>query len=233
MLSDLTNYNIYASQFESNCMKYNPANLRQSYRTIGLDETTITKNPITLFEDWFNYAIEKNILEPNAMTLATADENGKPSARIVLLKDYNERGFVFFTNYKSIKGLQLEQNSYTALVFWWGSLARQIRIEGSVEKVSAKESDEYFNSRPRGNQLGAVVSNQSKIIPNYSHLQKGFEEISNKLKNKKIKRPQYWGGYRVKPVMIEFWQGRENRLHDRLRFTKGKSGNWKLDRLSP
>jgi len=214
-------------------MKYNPANLRQSYRTIGLDETTITKNPINLFEDWFNYAIEKNILEPNAMTLATADENGKPSARIVLLKNYNENGFLFFTNYESIKGKQLDENPNAALVFWWGPLARQIRIEGSVEKVSAKESDEYFNLRPLGNQLGAVVSNQSKTIPNYSHLEKEFEEISNKLKNKKIKRPQYWGGYRVKPVVIEFWQGRENRLHDRLRFTKTEGDNWKLERLSP
>ena len=156
-------------------MKLNTADLRQNYITEGLDESTIHKNPINLFEIWFNYAVEKKVLEPNAMTLATANCSGIPSARIVLLKDYSERGFAFFTNYKSIKGEQLEQNPNAALVFWWGPLARQIRIT----------------------------------------------------------RPDYWGGYRVVPNMIEFWQGRENRLHDRLRFTKNDSGNWELKRLSP
>ena len=214
-------------------MRFKVADMRESYHTDGLDESTIENNPIKLFKSWFNHAVKQDILEPNAMTLATADENGKPSARIVLLKDFDERGFVFFTNYKSIKGRQLEQNPNAALVFWWVSLARQIRIEGKVKKVSAAESDAYFNSRPLGNQLGAVVSNQSKKIPSYSYLENQFEEISKKYKNKKVERPDYWGGYRVKPAMIEFWQGRENRLHDRLGFTKTDSNKWKLDRLSP
>ncbi len=214
-------------------MKLNAADLRENYITEGLDERTIQKNPITLFDIWFNHAIEKKVLEPNAMTLATANRSGIPSARVVLLKDYSEKGFVFFTNYKSMKGEQLEQNPNAALVFWWGTLARQIRIEGVVEKVTAEESDTYFNLRPHGSQLGAVVSNQSKTIPNYSFLEAEFEKVSEKFKDKKIDRPYYWGGYRVLPVMIEFWQGRENRLHDRIRFTKNNSDNWKLERLSP
>lgn len=216
-----------------NNMKQNIADLRESYHSSGLDESKIEKNPIKLFENWFNYAVKKNILEPNAMTLATADEDGKPSARIVLLKDFDEKGFVFFTNYNSIKGKQLEQNPNAALVFWWGALARQIKIEGRVEKVSAEESDAYFDSRPRGNQLGAVASNQSMLISDYSKLEKDFAQISEKYKNKKVERPNYWGGYRVKPVMIEFWQGRENRLHDRLRFTNYSSQKWKIERLAP
>ena len=214
-------------------INFKAADLRESYHTEGLDESTIEKNPIKLFESWFNYAIKKHILEPNAMTLATADEEGKPSARIVLLKDFDENGFVFFTNYKSIKGNQLEQNPNAALVFWWGPLTRQIRIEGSVEKISTEESDAYFHSRPRGNQIGAVVSNQSKVIHSHTELEQDFEKFSQKYKDKKVRRPDYWGGYRVKPVMIEFWQGRENRLHDRLKFIKTPKGNWQLERLSP
>jgi pyridoxamine 5'-phosphate oxidase len=214
-------------------MKLKVADMRESYYTDGLNENTIERNPIKLFEIWFNYAIEKKVLEPNAMTLATADKNGKSSARIVLLKDYSEEGFVFFTNYNSIKGNQLEKNPTAALVFWWGNLARQIRIEGSVEKTSTKESDEYFNSRPRGNQLGAIVSDQSRPVQSYSYLESEFEKISRKYKEKKVVRPNYWGGYRVIPDMIEFWQGRENRLHDRLRFTKTDINQWRLERLSP
>lgn len=214
-------------------MKLKVADMRESYYTDGLNENTIERNPIKLFEIWFNYAIEKKVLEPNAMTLATADKNGKPSARIVLLKDYSEEGFVFFTNYNSIKGIQLEKNPNAALVFWWGTLAKQIRIEGSVEKTSTKESDEYFNSRPRGNQLGAIVSDQSRPVQSYSYLESEFEKISRKYKEKKVVRPNYWGGYRVIPDMMEFWQGRENRLHDRLRFTKTDINQWRLERLSP
>ena len=214
-------------------MKHKIADLRESYQTAGLDEKTIDKNPFDLFESWFNNAVKQNILEPNAMTLATANKNGNPSARIVLLKSFDKNCFVFFKNYHSIKGNQLEKNPNSALVFWWGSLTRQIRIEGTVDKISKKESDAYFNSRPRGNQIGAIVSDQSKIIPSYSYLENQFDKISEKYKDRKVKRPDYWGGYRVKPTIIEFWQGRENRLHDRLRFTKGKSDNWKLERLSP
>jgi pyridoxamine 5'-phosphate oxidase len=214
-------------------MKLKTADMRESYNTEGLNENTIEKNPIKLFEIWFNYAIENKVLEPNAMTLATADKNGKPSARIVLLKDYSEKGFVFFTNYKSTKGKQLEENPNAALVFWWGTLARQIRIEGTVKKISKADSDAYFNSRPRGNQIGAVISHQSQTIPNYPILETEFDNILEKYKGKRIRRPNYWGGYRVIPNMIEFWQGRENRLHDRLRFTKTDSNKWSLERLSP
>jgi pyridoxamine 5'-phosphate oxidase len=214
-------------------MKFKAADLRENYIKEGLNENIIEKNPLKLFEIWFNYAIEKKVLEPNAMTLATADKEGKPSARIVLLKDYSEKGFVFFTNYSSIKGNQLKENPNAALVFWWGTLARQIRIEGTVKKILKADSDAYFNSRPRGNQIGAVVSNQSKTIPNYTVLETEFNIISDKYKSKKIGRPNYWGGYRVIPYIIEFWQGRENRLHDRLRFTKTDLKKWKIERLAP
>lgn len=214
-------------------MKFKTADLRENYIAKGLDENTIEKNPLKLFEIWFNYAVEKKVLEPNAMTLATANRSGIPSARIVLLKDYSKKGFVFFTNYKSFKGEQLAQNPNAALVFWWGELARQIRIEGAVEKISDEDSDTYFTSRPRGSQLGAVVSNQSKTIPNYSFLETEFEKSSEYYKDKKIERPNYWGGYKVVPIMIEFWQGRENRLHDRLRFTKNDMKTWEMERLSP
>jgi len=214
-------------------MKTKYSDLRKQYKNKVLDENKIEKNPIRLFEQWFNIALENNIIEPNAMTLATANNNGKPSSRVVLLKDLHQKGFTFFTNYESRKGLQLKENPFAALVFWWGKLERQVRIEGKVEKLSNKDSDKYFNSRPRGSQLGAIVSNQSQVIPNYKYLQMQFDELEKKYRDKKIKRPNYWGGYRLKPDMIEFWQGRENRLHDRIRYTKRDSRSWLIERLSP
>ena len=214
-------------------LNFSEADFSEFYNTERLDEKQIKKDPLSLFDDWMKTAIEKKVLQPNAMTLATADENGKPSARIVLLKDFDERGFVFFSNYQSIKGNQLSKNPNAALVFWWGKLARQVRIEGIVQKVSAAESDEYFMSRTRGKKLSALVSKQSAPITDFSQLTKQIAELEKKFADKEIARPDYWGGYRVKPVMIEFWQGRENRLHDRLRFTKTPKGNWKLERLSP
>ena len=214
-------------------LNFSEADFSEFYNTERLDEKHIKKDPINLFDSWMKTAIEKKVLQPNAMTLATAAENGKPSARIVLLKDFDERGFVFFSNYQSIKGNQLSKNPNAALVFWWGKLARQVRIEGSVQKVSAAESDEYFMSRTHGKKLSALVSKQSTPITDFSQLAKQIAELEKKFADKEIARPDYWGGYRVKPVMIEFWQGRENRLHDRLRFIKSTEGNWKLERLSP
>lgn len=207
--------------------------LRMSYDKNQLDEELIEKNPIMLFDSWFKSALNAEILEPNAMTLATADSNARPTARMVLLKDFDDDGFVFYTNYKSRKGLQLEQNPFAALVIWWGIFARQVRIEGSVEKVSVEESDDYFYSRPRGHQLGTSASNQSQIIPNYEFLEKQYTGLSKQFEGKQIPRPDFWGGYRLKPEIIEFWQGRLNRLHDRLRYTKKKSGGWNIDRLAP
>jgi len=209
------------------------ADLRVSYKVDHLTEHRIAKDPIRLFAQWFDSALEADILESNAMTLATADEDGRPAARMVLLKSFNKKGFVFYTNYLSRKGLQLAGNPYAALVFWWGVFTRQIRIEGRVEKISGQESDEYFNSRPRGHQLSAVISDQSKPVPNYEHLEKRFSEVSKSLEEKNIPRPEFWGGYRVKPELMEFWQGRPNRLHDRFRYTKQKSGKWLIERLAP
>lgn len=213
--------------------KIKVADLRESYKKKGLYEKSIEKNPFGLFDQWFNFAIKESVLEPNAMTLATADENGFPSARIVLLKDYNEKGFVFFTNYNSKKGTHLSKNPNAALVFWWGKLARQIRVEGKVEKISEEESKEYFHSRPIGSQIGAIISNQSKVIPNYNFLEEKFEEAKVQLKDTNIEKPEYWGGYRIVPRMLEFWQGSENRLHHRLRFSKTNDNDWRIERLAP
>jgi pyridoxamine 5'-phosphate oxidase len=209
------------------------ADLRVSYDTAPFSEETIEKDPIQLFSNWFQAAVTADILEPNAMTLATADKDGRPSARMVLLKGFDNSGFVFYTNYSSNKAEQLRQNPLASLVFWWDIFARQIRIEGRVAKLSDEESDVYFNSRPRGSQLGAHTSNQSESIPDYEYLETRFAEISKQFKGQDIPRPEFWGGFRLVPEVIEFWQGRPNRLHDRLRFSKQHSGNWTMERLSP
>ena len=172
------------------------------------------------------------IPEVNAMTLATASTNGKPSARIVLLKDYNEQGFVFFSNYESHKGKELAVNANAALVFFWKEIERQIRIEGTAEKISAAESDAYFLSRPEGSRIGAWASPQSTVIESRSLLEKNVNHFKQEFKNS-IPRPPHWGGYRVMPDLIEFWQGRSNRLHDRIQYTKTSGGSWKVDRLAP
>ena len=166
------------------------------------------------------------------MTLATSSKDGKPSARIVLLKGFDERGFVFFTNYESNKGKALDENPNAALIFFWKEIERQVRIEGVIEKISAAESDEYFFSRPEGSRIGAWASPQSKIIKNRNILEENVQRFSNEFKNS-IPRPPHWGGYRVMPELIEFWQGRSNRLHDRIQYTKTGSGSWKVDRLAP
>ncbi len=208
-------------------------NLRLDYKSASLLETDVQQNPITQFDIWFKQALDAQILEPNAMTLATASQNGMPQARIVLLKEFDAQGFVFYSNYNSQKGLALLKNPYAALVFFWGDLERQIRIEGVVERVSEAESDAYFKLRPRGSQLGALVSPQSTIIPNRHFLEDSLQKLEKKFNDKEIPKPEHWGGFRVIPNKIEFWQGRRNRLHDRIVYTHQKDGSWKIVRLAP
>ncbi|HEY9633605.1 MAG TPA: pyridoxamine 5'-phosphate oxidase [Coleofasciculaceae cyanobacterium] len=209
------------------------ADLRKEYTLQGLSETEIRPNPFEQFKIWFNQALAAQLPEPNAMTIATATSDGKPSARMVLLKDYDERGFVFYTNYDSHKGQQLIRNPWGAIAFLWVELERQVRIEGRVEKVSAAESDEYFHSRPKGSQLGAWASNQSQVVESRQVLERRLEQLKEEYDNKEIPRPPHWGGFRVIPDEIEFWQGRPNRLHDRLLYRRGEGGSWKIQRLSP
>ena len=208
------------------------ADLRKDYTLEGLSETEIDPNPFIQFKKWFEQALAAQLPEPNAMTIATTTPDGKPSARMVLLKDFDERGFVFFTNYNSRKGQELAQNPQAAIVFWWAELERQVRILGSVEKVSESESNDYFESRPAKSRLGAWASNQSEIITNREVLEQRMQELQSKYENQEIPRPQHWGGLRVIPTEIEFWQGRSSRLHDRLLYTLD-DGSWKIQRLSP
>ncbi|QSJ17096.1 pyridoxamine 5'-phosphate oxidase [Nostoc sp. UHCC 0702] len=209
------------------------ADLRKDYTLEGLSETEINSNPFIQFKKWFDQALAAQLPEPNAMTIATAMPDGKPSARMVLLKDFDERGFVFFTNYNSRKGQELAENPQASLVFWWAELERQVRISGHVEKVSENESDKYFDSRPANSRLGAWVSNQSEVIESGEVLQQRMQEFQSKYENQEIPRPPHWGGLRVIPAEIEFWQGRPSRLHDRLLYTRSIDGNWKIERLSP
>ena len=209
------------------------ADLRQDYTLQGLSETDVNSNPFTQFKEWFDQALNADILEPNAMMVATTTTQGKPSARMVLLKDFDERGFVFYTNYNSQKAQELAENPQAALVFWWAELQRQVRICGWVEKVSDEESDKYFYSRPFSSRLGAWASNQSEVIENREVLEQQLEELQEQYYNKDIPRPPHWGGIRVIPAEIEFWQGRSSRLHDRLIYRKIENGSWKIERLSP
>jgi pyridoxamine 5'-phosphate oxidase len=208
------------------------SDIRREYSLHALNENEIAENPIDQFSRWWDDAERSEIVELNAMTLATSTVNGRPSARIVLLKGYDDQGFVFFTNYESSKGKELAENPYAALVFFWKEIERQIRIEGTVEKVSAEESDAYFFSRPGGSRIGAWASPQSKVIENRQILELNVERYENEFKNS-IPRPPHWGGYRVMPWRFEFWQGRINRLHDRIQYAKIADGSWKVDRLAP
>ena len=207
-------------------------NLRQDYRSAELTEQEVDVNPIAQFTLWFTEAMTAKLYEPNVMTLATADKTGKPSARIVLLKGFNEHGFRFYTNYNSQKGLELAENPHAALVFFWAELERQVRIEGSVAKVDPQISDQYFHSRPVGSQIGALASPQSSIIDNRDLLEIKVNELTEQFENKEIPRPEHWGGYVVKPTLIEFWQGRSSRLHDRIQYQL-VDGNWMINRLAP
>jgi len=208
------------------------ADIRKEYSLHALTENDISEDAIDQFTRWWNDAIRSEIIEVNAMTLATSTVAGKPSARIVLLKGYNKRGFVFFTNYESRKGKELDENPKAALVFFWKEIERQVRIEGTVEKISAEENDEYFFSRPEGSRIGAWASPQSQVINNRQVLETNVEQYVSEFKNS-IPRPPHWGGYRVMPLRVEFWQGRMNRLHDRIQYTKIADGSWKVDRLAP
>ncbi|MBE9221342.1 pyridoxamine 5'-phosphate oxidase [Cyanobacterium stanieri LEGE 03274] len=206
--------------------------LRENYLKGGLLEKDILPNPFQQFHLWLEEAINAQQKEPNAMTIATINKDGKPSARIVLLKNLDERGFVFFTNYDSQKGQDLTANPYASLVFWWGELERQVRVEGEVEKITPAESDEYFNVRPQGSKLGAWASPQSQVIPNREVLDNNLKNLEEEYQGKTVPRPNHWGGFRVIPQKIEFWQGRANRLHDRLCYTL-KDNQWIIERLAP
>ncbi|WP_026898133.1 pyridoxamine 5'-phosphate oxidase [Daejeonella oryzae] len=208
-------------------------NLRQDYRSSSLTEKDVSKNPINQFTKWFKEALNANLYEPNAMTLATTSTDRKPSARIVLLKGADDKGFVFYSNYLSAKGKEIARNPVVALVFYWPELERQVRIEGTVEKLSKEESDRYFHSRPKGSQIAAVVSPQSQQITDRDQLEKDWTEMEEKFENKTIPKPAYWGGYIVKPQVIEFWQGRESRMHDRIVYKKADKNTWKIVRLAP
>jgi len=208
------------------------ADIRKDYSLQSLDEKDIAKNAIEQFTHWWNDAVISQIPEVNAMTLATTTTAGKPSARIVLLKGYDERGFVFFTNYESSKARELAENPNAALVFFWKEIERQIRIEGEVEKIGEAENDAYFFSRPAGSRISAWASPQSQVIKNRQILETNVKWYENEFKNS-IPRPPHWGGYRVMPWRFEFWQGRINRLHDRIQYTKIADGSWKVDRLAP
>jgi pyridoxamine 5'-phosphate oxidase len=209
------------------------SDLRREYTLAGLKESDLDSNPFKQFDKWFQQALAAGLPEPNAMTLATATLAGKPSARIVLLKGFDERGFVFFTNYESQKGRELLANPQAALVCYWIELERQVRISGRVSRVSAEESEEYFQSRPLGSQLGAWASQQSEVVGGRKTLEERLEQLTREYQTKPVPLPPYWGGYRVAPETIEFWQGRPNRLHDRLRYTLQANSHWLIERLSP
>jgi pyridoxamine 5'-phosphate oxidase len=214
-------------------MNENTAGIRKEYTQKALVESDIDADPIRQFNIWWQDAVEANIVEVNAMTLATASADGIPSARTVLMKGFSEKGFVFFTNYDSFKGQQLAENPKACLVFFWKEIERQVRITGIVEKTGSEESDHYFQSRPKASQVGAVTSPQSQVIESRQWLDEKYKQAFEQFENTTVQRPAHWGGYIVRPVIIEFWQGRPGRLHDRIQYTLLDDGNWKVERLAP
>lgn len=214
-------------------MREDIASIRKEYTQAELTEQSVLKNPFEQFEKWFQQALDSEITEPTAMVLSTVNANDQPFQRTVLLKTFNEEGFVFYTNYESRKASHLDQNPKVSLLFPWYTLERQVAITGQVEKVSTKESLKYFLSRPKGSQLGAWVSNQSEVITSRSILETKLAQMKQKFKDGKIPLPDHWGGYRVIPDTIEFWQGRKSRLHDRIFFQKEIDNSWNISRLSP
>lgn len=208
------------------------AALRQNYTRAGLTERDADPDPFRFFHRWFDEALAASVREPNAMTLATVGADGQPAARIVLLKGVDERGFVFYTNYESRKGRELAAHPRAALAFWWQELERQVRVEGTVEKVTPEESDAYFAGRPRGSRLGAWASDQSRPIPDRATLEGRLSKVAAAYPEGAVPRPPHWGGFRVVPTLVEFWQGRPSRLHDRLQYTPSGEG-WTIQRLAP
>ena len=211
---------------------HNLKDVRKDYGLKELDEKTILRDPFRQFASWMDEALKAEIVDATAMVLSTVSPEGRPSSRVVLLKNYNHQGFDFFTNYQSHKAKDLEKNAYASLLFFWKELDRQVRIEGRIERISTEESDDYFFSRPVESQVGAWASPQSNIIPNRKTLKDWYEEFKEIFKGAPNKRPPHWGGLRLVPDLFEFWQGRENRLHDRIQFTKGPE-DWVLQRLAP
>lgn len=209
------------------------AALRQDYKRATLDEQDVAAAPVPQFERWWQDAIQSELEEPNAMTLATSTADGKPSARIVLLKSFDENGFIFFTNYDSRKGRELAENPRVTLLFFWKELERQVRIEGTVSKTDAAVNDEYFYSRPTGSQIGAIASPQSQVISGRAMLERKVLELERVFAESGPQRPENWGGYLVKPKVMEFWQGRSSRLHDRLWYVLQEDNSWKIERLAP
>ena len=208
------------------------AELRKEYTRAGLSESDVSPNPVEQFRRWFDEALAADLHEPNAMTVATATPDGAPSVRVVLLKGFDGRGFVFYTNYEGRKGRELEENPRAALLFYWGELERQVRIEGTASRTGEEESDAYYASRPRGSRLGALASRQSSMIGSREQLEGRLASLEREYEGRDVPRPPYWGGYRVEPESFEFWQGRENRLHDRLAYRRDH-GAWKIQRLQP
>ncbi len=215
-------------------MQKDLGNYRKSYEKCALEEGGISDNPIELFQKWF-YEVEasEGIDEPNAMTISTIGLDGFPKSRVVLLKKYTFEGFIFYTNYTSEKGKAIANNPNVCLSFFWPNMERQIIIKGKAEKLAENLSDGYFESRPEGSKLGAIVSDQSSVIPSRSVLEEKLKALEKEFQGKEIQRPDFWGGYMVKPVSIEFWQGRPNRLHDRVRYSLQEDYNWKIERLAP
>jgi pyridoxamine 5'-phosphate oxidase len=208
------------------------ADLRKDYQLASLSETDVAADPITQFDLWFKQALASDVKEANAMSLATVNDEGRPSSRIVLIKDFNERGFCWFTNYASSKGKELEAKPFAALLFHWISLERQVRIEGRVEKLTTEENDTYFYSRPLGSRQSALASHQSERVASRENLEKALNEVIAQYGDQPP-RPEHWGGYRLVPEKIEFWQGRSSRLHDRIVYTRQEDGTWEIGRLQP
>ena len=213
-------------------MKYDLSNIRREYAKKSLSKHEVDRSPFNQLQKWLDEALHAEALESTAMTLSTSDKKGRVTSRTVLLKELKTEGLVFYTNYKSLKARQLQENPFVSSMFYWAELERQVRVEGTTEKVSAEESDRYFETRPEASRIGTYASDQSTEIPDREYLEQKQQEYSEYFRNKKIERPPHWGGYIIKPIRFEFWQGRENRLHDRIEYSL-EDQEWMLRRLAP